>query len=309
MEVLGLASFICLLIALGGSAGVQPFAAALAALLGWLVVYAYQLQVQCHRLVVSLALIKHRVARAAGAHVESEIDARPDLVALKEFFYSPTKMAMESLREWRCWYIAFIPTSALWIVRLVSDAPTSLNDSDGVAFWLLTTLGVLCGALESRSTLARLRSFRERAGRRSEESLDVELLAAPSAESAAPASATGDSASPGPDAGRKKDSVVKLLELVGHEWPLLIQASFFLVIAAIADVLIPHYVGETINEIIRAEERGTLASRPFKQPVILLLVVAAASAIFSACRGVPRKLGGFRSLGFTALKHSPSVWD
>mmetsp|Transcript_14874 Transcript_14874/g.20863 ORF Transcript_14874/g.20863 Transcript_14874/m.20863 type:complete len:374 (+) Transcript_14874:181-1302(+) len=73
---LGLASFICLLIALGGSAGVQPFAAALAALLGWLVVYAYQLQVQCQRLVVSLALIKHRVARAAGTHVESEIDAR-----------------------------------------------------------------------------------------------------------------------------------------------------------------------------------------------------------------------------------------
>ena len=32
------------------------------------------------------------------------------------------------------------------------------------------------------------------------------------------------------------------------------EASFFLVIAAIADVLIPHYVGETINEIIRAED-------------------------------------------------------
>eukprot|EP00439_Symbiodinium_sp_Y106_P066216 s1433_g10.t1 len=33
-----------------------------------------------------------------------------------------------------------------------------------------------------------------------------------------------------------------------------LTASFFLVIAAIADVLIPHYVGETINEIIRAED-------------------------------------------------------
>ncbi|CAE7393062.1 unnamed protein product [Symbiodinium natans] len=71
---LGLASFICLLVALAGSAGSQPFAAFLAALLGWLVVYAYQLQAQCQRLVISLALIKHRAAR--GGHSEMEIDAR-----------------------------------------------------------------------------------------------------------------------------------------------------------------------------------------------------------------------------------------
>ncbi|OLP98046.1 hypothetical protein AK812_SmicGene19533 [Symbiodinium microadriaticum] len=77
-------------------------------------------------------------------------------------------------------YIAFIPTSALWIIRLVSDAPTSLNDADGVAFWLLTTLGA------PRKDLVRPLW-------RSGGSIDspVELLAASSAESAAPASATG----------------------------------------------------------------------------------------------------------------------
>ncbi len=41
--------------------------------------------------------------------------------------------------------------------------------------------------------------------------------------------------------------VWKLLKLVAKEWPLLIQASICLVVAAISDVLIPHYISETIS--------------------------------------------------------------
>lgn len=44
-----------------------------------------------------------------------------------------------------------------------------------------------------------------------------------------------------------RSEVWKLLQLVVQEWPLLIQAAFFLVVAAIADVLIPHYISQTIS--------------------------------------------------------------
>jgi len=44
--------------------------------------------------------------------------------------------------------------------------------------------------------------------------------------------------------------VWKLLRLVAHEWPLLIQAGIFLVVAAIADVLIPHYISQTISQLL-----------------------------------------------------------
>ena len=40
------------------------------------------------------------------------------------------------------------------------------------------------------------------------------------------------------------------MRLVAHEWPLLIQAGIFLVVAAIADVLIPHYVSQTISQLL-----------------------------------------------------------
>lgn len=48
-----------------------------------------------------------------------------------------------------------------------------------------------------------------------------------------------------------KSEVWKLLQLVVQEWPLLIQAAFFLVVAAIADVLIPHYISQTISMSLR----------------------------------------------------------
>ena len=53
-----------------------------------------------------------------------------------------------------------------------------------------------------------------------------------------------------PSVSLLQSQVRKLLRLVAHEWPLLIQAGIFLVVAAIADVLIPHYISQTISQLL-----------------------------------------------------------
>lgn len=152
-------------------------------------------------------------------------------------------------------YVAYVPLAFICLARLVSDPPKVRND---VGFWAYMVLGSMCSWAECFG-LKQLRV---------NEALDIELL------------------EHGEDRAReKKDSVWKLLNLVANEWPLLIQAFICLVVAAIADVLIPHYISQTISLIIQGEERGTLASRPYKRPVISLLIAAAASSVFSACRG------------------------
>jgi len=60
-------------------------------------------------------------------------------------------------------------------------------------------------------------------------------------------------------------------------------------------VLIPHFIGETVSVIITAGEKGTLASRPFKGPVVKLLIAAACCSVFSACRGATFILLGSRA--------------
>lgn len=90
--------------------------------------------------------------------------------------------------------------------------------------------------------------------------------------------------------------------MVTADWHLVAQATVLLVLAAISEVLIPHYVGETISEIIKAEEAGTLERRPFKGPVIRLLISAACCGIFSSCRGATFiRIGGRASV---RLRHS-----
>ncbi|CAK9085745.1 Uncharacterized protein SCF082_LOCUS40602 [Durusdinium trenchii] len=56
---LGLASLIFLLTAVTGPEP-QPFAAVLASLLGWLTIYTYMLQAECHRLTTTLQSIQNR---------------------------------------------------------------------------------------------------------------------------------------------------------------------------------------------------------------------------------------------------------
>ncbi|CAJ1361293.1 unnamed protein product [Effrenium voratum] len=163
-------------------------------------------------------------------------------------------------------YAVYVPLTGLCVARVVTDPPP--ETPSGALFWLALVLSFLCGAAEDRLTLQAPRARAEN---------ETELLETPSA-----ADAAGEGEA---ESRRKKDSLWKLLDLVLLEWPLLIQAGICLMVAAIADVLIPHYISQTISLIILAEEQGTLASRPYKQPVLCLLLAAATSAVFSAMRG------------------------
>ncbi|CAE8680106.1 unnamed protein product [Polarella glacialis] len=121
--------------------------------------------------------------------------------------------------------------------------------------------------------------------------MDVELLGAAGlpvggSPSAATEASNGRASPTAEEEEHKKaQSVQQLFSLVIADWPLLIQASLLLVVAAISEVLIPHYIGLTVKEIINAEASKTLQSRPFKGPVKNLLIAAACCAIFSALRG------------------------
>lgn len=84
---------------------------------------------------------------------------------------------------------------------------------------------------------------------------------------------------------QRKPTVKKLIQLATVDWHLLVLAGCLLVMAAVSEVLIPHFVGETISDIIKAEEKGTLESRPFKWPALKLLVSAFFCGAFSSCRG------------------------
>jgi len=83
----------------------------------------------------------------------------------------------------------------------------------------------------------------------------------------------------------KKLTARTLLQLILPDWPLIINACIFLLAAAIFQTLIPHYLSETIQSIISAQERGRLGPEVFRKPTQQLLVVALASAACSAVRG------------------------
>ena len=181
-------------------------------------------------------------------------------------------------------YVAYVPLAIVCLARLVSDPP---QVSSGLGFWAFVGLGSVCSTGEHYMTLPAIEDFTGmrcslRGGH--QQPLDVELLSA-DARAGASESSLEHSEERGERGQKKKDSVWKLLSLVAKEWPLLIQAFIFLMVAAIADVLIPHYISQTISQIIRAEEQGTLAQRPYKGPVIRLLIAAGASSVFSSCRG------------------------
>jgi len=209
-------------------------------------------------------------------------------------------------------YVVFLLLAAPCIVRLVSDRPESVATVDDRGFWAATIAGCVFAALEGYITVGALSAVRSWAKRRLEareattNGMDVELLAAASAENGSGAGASG-STSPGGRSGRgsgaeegsesknNAKAVKELFRLVTAEWPLLIQASVLLALAAISEVLSPHYIGETISEIIKAEEEGTLALRPYKTPVIKLLISAACCSIFSSCRGATFLIIGGRA--------------
>mmetsp|Transcript_75261 Transcript_75261/g.156779 ORF Transcript_75261/g.156779 Transcript_75261/m.156779 type:complete len:837 (+) Transcript_75261:55-2565(+) len=220
-------------------------------------------------------------------------------------------------------YVFSVLYGAVFVVRLISDLPATVHSNDS-SFWTLAIVGILCSVLETYTTLEVQRwSSQQRAeGLRNRqatspgtgaagEGLNLELLengdgagvsssgrARPADGSSSSLSHASSSNSLGTssqqqDREKKKDSadeeklpaVSKLLSLVLPDWPLLIQACIFLILAAITEAYIPKFVGEAITKIVTAEEQGRLAERPFKGPIIKLLVTAFACGLCSSCRG------------------------
>lgn len=241
-----------------------------------------------------------------------------------------------------CWwlevvfpYVSYTLLASICIARLIGDQPIGITQRDDWTFWCAVVLDTVCTAVETSCTMPMLPELRKLAPwRRGAREIDarVELLSVAdnsspnrtltSSITGSPTTSrlpTGSPVTGRPSAGssrpsgstelqgneNKKASITQLARLVTEEWPLLIQASVFLALAAIADAFIPKFISATISQIVRAEEQGTLASRPFKQPVVYLLITAVCCGVFSACRG-----GTFIIIGKrVAIRLRQSVFD
>jgi len=207
-------------------------------------------------------------------------------------------------------YVNYLLLGSLGIVRLVSDQPEGLDPRDDFGFWAASVIGVICLSLESTYTVevlpmilawARRRVARTATGEAPSGSLgllgveegaagvvdinDGSASSSPSAKEKEQKAKKEKEEKERKELEQRRPTVWKLIELVTPDWHLLIQASIFLAFAAVSEVLIPHFIGETIDAIVTGEEKKTLASRPFQQPVMDLILVACCCGVFSACRG------------------------
>jgi len=202
-------------------------------------------------------------------------------------------------------YVVACLLAAPCIVRLVAEQPDGVPDAAALWFWLATGVGFVCLCAECYFTDGMLPNVYQWARCRREarsvsttnhsvstaDGMSLELLVPGSEEGVASTEGerTGEqdkkSETESEEKKSKRPTVQKLLRLVVKDWPLIIQASMFLLLAAVTEALIPHYVGEVCNSIIRAEERGTLAKREYEHPVLRLLLSAFGCGIFSSCRG------------------------
>jgi len=195
-------------------------------------------------------------------------------------------------------YCSYGALGVLGVAHLITDQPAEVEDSDLHLFWLACISGTLCITGETWCLFPALELLKDWTSSRSARSVtsghSVELLSDVAGD-ATNGSVTGSvvstrtSASSSLDStkegGANRPTVKKLFQLVWPDWPLLIQATVLLAGAAIAEVLIPHYIGEAISIMIKAEEAGTLHQKPFARPVVELIISAVACGILSSCRG------------------------
>jgi len=222
---------------------------------------------------------------------------------------SSRRKAVESCLQEAFFYAIFCLFSGICITRLITEKPASITAQDDLVFWAAIIGGAFFTSAETYSTLEVLPLIRKWSRRRHEArarrtgGLGTELLDVASGDSPAQENGpgtesgngngnAGDSADQTPqgeqdqEAGEAKPPTVKrLMKLLTPDWPLLVQATVLLLCAAVSEVLIPHYIGDAIGEITRAEEKGTLAERPFTKPVVKLIMAAVCCGIFSSCRG------------------------
>jgi ATP-binding cassette subfamily B (MDR/TAP) protein 9 len=198
-------------------------------------------------------------------------------------------------------YVVCLLLSAPCIVQLLGEKPQPVSDEDSDYFWVATVVGLICSAGEACFTIEAIPGICERARKRRErviarrqadhQASGVSLLGVDSPQTEE-TSVPSDVASSSDAIEAKKEgekpkrpTVKKLVRLVAFEWRLLIQAAIFLLLAAVMEALIPHYISEICSAIIKGEEKGTLAQRPYIQPVLCLALVGFGCGLFSSCRG------------------------
>jgi len=195
----------------------------------------------------------------------------------------------------------------LYIARLIGDPPAATTHLDGVGLWTLSLGGIACTGAETWFTLEALPLVRDWTRRRvdarravhvtrlnadllSVEADDAAGVAMDSAGSTSPLSREEQEAKEKAEKERKEreqrgPTVKNLTVLITPDWLLLIQATILLVLAAVSDTMIPHYIGMSVSAIVKGEADGTLEERPFTQPVMMLMIAGVCSGVFSACRG------------------------
>ena len=217
-------------------------------------------------------------------------------------------------------YIMYTGLGTGGIINIVTDSPNTAQvpPKDVVYFWAAGLVGAIATAGEMYFTLPSLPALQvwltaRRGASPAIDALDTELL--PTVEPEGPGmntssttsmvsvtsaravqSAAGSSSS---NAEEESPAVGKTCKdlgaLVLHEWKLVICAAAMLVLAAISEALIPHFIGEAISSMVAAERAGTLQERPYKGPLLDLVITALCCGFFSACRGANFILIGGRA--------------
>eukprot|EP00929_Paragymnodinium_shiwhaense_P097607 TRINITY_DN59242_c0_g1_i1.p1 TRINITY_DN59242_c0_g1~~TRINITY_DN59242_c0_g1_i1.p1 ORF type:complete len:879 (-),score=183.49 TRINITY_DN59242_c0_g1_i1:570-3206(-) len=201
------------------------------------------------------------------------------------------------------------------IARLISEPPKRPEDADSL-FWSASAMAALAivtgwyilrrAALEGfqASAAAPLSSaaveLLPREGGNLTSNGDVEhsritdsIISSPASPNAA--AETEDDALPDGKDVAKNLSAMFLVRLIMPDWPLLINASIFLVSAAILETLQVHFLSQTLQDIISAQTTGELTPEVFQRPVAKLLTCAFACAVCSSCRGATFLLLGSRA--------------
>eukprot|EP00928_Gymnodinium_smaydae_P030151 TRINITY_DN2248_c0_g7_i1.p1 TRINITY_DN2248_c0_g7~~TRINITY_DN2248_c0_g7_i1.p1 ORF type:complete len:927 (-),score=187.63 TRINITY_DN2248_c0_g7_i1:144-2924(-) len=229
---------------------------------------------------------------------------------------------------WRCGakafpYVALLAPAAVCVVRLVTGQPEGRPageaDAEARRFWTLAIGAALCtivGSMFLRRLRRSVEQFSASSATATSAPAAVEMLPRSTASfggAASPGTASGvsssptrprESASPGNSvtearaesaSSDKKITVGKLFRLILPDWPLIINAFIFLAAAAIFQTLIPHYLSQTLQEIIVAQQRKDLSPATFQRPIARLLFAGVACAACSSIRGATFLLIGARA--------------
>jgi ATP-binding cassette subfamily B (MDR/TAP) protein 9 len=177
------------------------------------------------------------------------------------------------------WWLPAVATPLLLgakcLTRLIQDSspdqPSSLSKGLGLG-WYFGAISASClGCLLQWSFLGRYKRAKEERRKKAEQQHQ------------------GKDLEEGTSAGGKENdedtyqaSLADLAQLVGADWVLVVCAFMALLIAAVGQVLIPHFTGAAVDAIV---QRGGRASREEAQAIMHLVYTAIVCGIFTGLRG------------------------